>query len=296
MERTPDLLADGNFRLALDGVDHAKNRISALEKAVNRATRPEEIWTDAAQRFGTGPWHDDLTPVVAAERWKAVREAYDTCDALEAHWNALEAALEATKSNAAKAYAAAFRSGGKKPSTAPKIAEAEAELEGCSIALREAVNDLKSVRADYDALLKDRPFLMAYRAAVVDDFKKQRADAKKKFNDFAAALHKTRGRYDKLHDLTMARLGAVAEEDWSYLPIRGRGWLDAKLPEAVDTLNHQVTETDPLYAGDFLAEPLEEIAAVAKVRKAEIDSHYNAAYTNEQLLNPVTRTWNMNSI
>ncbi|MBQ0974747.1 hypothetical protein KBZ00_26990 [Streptomyces sp. RK31] len=257
-------------------MDAAKRRIDALEQTVNRATPPEKIWTDEKQLLAVNPWHDDLAPAVAAERWERVTELSDACDDLSSRWYELETELKGAHTNAAKAHADSLRKGTEAPATASLVFEAEKRLEGCSMVLAETVGELRRARNAYDALLKDRTFLTAYRDAVVKEFKKQRAEAVKRFSALASAVEQTRRRYVTLMGLTVDDLDAISEDEIPYLPL-GKGWASAEVASSLNTLGAQIKETDPVLSGDLLTMPLDELSKVAaelaEDRKAEVEAN-----------------------
>ncbi|MGW1673764.1 hypothetical protein [Streptomyces sp. NPDC002324] len=276
-------LANQDMRIALSYSDAAKKRITELERVVQRAKRPEDIWTEEAQLLGIDSWHCDLAPAVAVERWAKVLELSGACDDLEARWNELETEAEDIRQNAAKAHAEAMRKGTKAPATAAKAFEADAALEGCSLALSETVTDLRRARAEYEALLKDRGFLNKYRETVIAEFNTQRKRAAEVFSAVAGAIGETRRRFGVLHSLTMGGLLDIPEDAQGYLVLTGKGWGQADLSSAIDIISRQVGETDPFLSGEFLTAPMEEINATAietaERVKAEIDksrqNHYS---------------------
>lgn len=276
-------LANQDMRIAMSYSDAAKRRITELERVVQRAKRPEEIWTDEAQLLGIDPWHCDLAPDVAAERWAKVQELSGTCDDLEARWNELETEAEDIRKNAAKAHADALRNGTKAPATAAKAFEADAALEGCSLALSETVTDLRRARAAYEALVKDRTFLGEYRKAVIAEFNAQRKRAAEAFSAAAGAITETRRRFGVLHSLTMGALLDIPEGAQGYLVLSGKGWGQADLSSAIDIISRQVGETDPFLSGEFLTAPMDDVNATAietaERVKAQIDqarqNHYS---------------------
>ncbi|MEU9266344.1 hypothetical protein AB0E04_12950 [Streptomyces sp. NPDC048251] len=252
-----------------------ERRFRALDAKVNRATRPEDIWTDEVQLLGIDPWHCDLAPSVAVERWAKVRDLSDLCDNLEARWNDLESAVEDARKDSARAHADALRKGTKAPATAAKAFEAEAQLEGCSIVLAETVTDLRRARASYEALLEDRAFLEKYRKAVIAEFNKQRKRAAQAFSTAAGAINETRRRYAVLHELTMDGLIDIPEDMQGYLVLSGKGWGKVELSAAINVISQQVGETDPFLSGEFLTGSMDEINATAietaEQIKAEMD-------------------------
>jgi hypothetical protein len=268
-------LAPGNYRIGLQSAELTKARVAELEKVVNRATPPEKIWTEEAQLFGVDPWHDDLAPDIAAERWAKVTEASDACDTLSEKWYELEAGVKAAHTNAAKAHADALRKGTKAPTTAATAYEAEKRLEGCSIVLAETVAEVRKARKAYDGLLNDRAFVSAYRDAVIAEFKAQRAEAAKRFNALASAVSQTRRRYVRLMELTVDGMDAIPEDAIPYLPLKG-GWAAADLGNSLSTLEAQIKEADPVLSGDLLTMPVDEITEVAEElaedRKAEVEA------------------------
>ncbi|MFC7814326.1 hypothetical protein ACFUTR_06695 [Streptomyces sp. NPDC057367] len=259
-----------------------ERRFRVLDAKVNRAKRPEDIWTDEAQLLGIDPWHCDLAPAEAAERWAKVTKLSDECDALEARWHDLQDEAETTRKNAAKAHADALRKGVKAPATAAKAFEADAALEGCSLVLRETVADLYRARASYEALLNDRAFLGRYRKAVIAEFNKQRKRAAEAFKTAAGAINETRRRFSVLHSLTMGGLLDVPEEDQGYLTLSGKGWGNADLSSAINIISRQVGETDPFLSGEFLTAPMNDINATAietaKRVKADLDENRRNYY------------------
>ncbi|MFF4582956.1 hypothetical protein ACFY15_31935 [Streptomyces sp. NPDC001373] len=256
-------LANQDLRIALSYQDAARKRITELERVVQRATRPEDIWTEEAQLLGNEPWHCDLAPDVAIELWEKVQELCDSCDGLEMRWLELESEREAVRQNAARVHAEAMRKGTKAPATAAKAFEADAQLEGCSLALSETVTDLRRARAAYEALLKDRAFLNKYRTAVIAEFNTQRKRAAEAFSVAAGAINETRRRFGVLHSLTMGGLLDIPEEAEGYLSLAGKGWGQADLSSAVDVISRQMSETDPFVSGEFLTAPMDEINATA---------------------------------
>ncbi|NEB08475.1 hypothetical protein G3I32_06245 [Streptomyces coelicoflavus] len=276
MEQLPDLLAPAHYRRGLQTVDAAKRRIDALERSVNRATPPEKIWTEEQQLLGVDPWHDDLAPEIAAKRWQRVTELSEGCDELTSRWYDLEAEVTAAHNAAAKAHADALRKGTKAPTTAAKAYEAEKALEGCSIVLAEAVTELRKARKAYDTLLNDRAFVLAYRDAVVAEFKAQRAEAAKRFHALSSAVMQTRRRYVRLMELTVDGTDAIHDDQIPYLPL-GKGWANPALVDSLSTLEVQVKETDPVLSGDLLTMPLAELSEVAtelaEDRKAEVEAN-----------------------
>ncbi|WP_031509246.1 hypothetical protein [Streptomyces megasporus] len=268
-------LAPSNVRIALESADRTKAKVNELAEKVNRATPPEKIWTDEAQLLGIDPWHCDLAPAVAAERWKKVRELSDFCDDLEARWHELESEAEAIRKNAAKAHAEALRKGTKAPSTAAKAFEADAALEGCSLVLSETVTELRRARKSYDSLLNDTAFLNEYREAVITEFKAQREKAAEAFKAAAGHINATRRRYGTLVNLTVNHLDAIPEEARYHLPLRGTGWGNADVSTSLNMLQKQFNEDHPLFSGDFFTMPLGEIAEaaeeLAEERKATAD-------------------------
>ncbi|MBO8203041.1 hypothetical protein JW613_32895 [Streptomyces smyrnaeus] len=281
-------LANQDLRIALSYQDAAKKRITELERVVQRAKRPEDIWTAEAQLQAADSWHCDLAPNVAAERWAKVQELSDACDNLEARWNDLELEAEDIRRNAAKAHADALRKGVKAPSTAAQVMEADAQLEGCSLALRETVADLYRARASYESLLKDRAFLGKYRKAVIAEFNAQRKRAAEAFNAAAGAINETRRRFGVLHSLTMGGLLDIPEDAQGYLGFSGKGWLQADLSSAISLISRQVGETDPFLSGEFLTAPMEDVNATAietaERVKAEIDQHRQNHYSKDGIL------------
>ncbi|MGW7457825.1 hypothetical protein [Streptomyces sp. NPDC054797] len=276
-------LANQDMRIALSYSDAAKKRITELERVVQRAKRPEDIWTDEAQLLGIDPWHCDLAPAVAVERWAKVQELSGACDDLETRWNELEIEAEDIRMNAAKAHADALRKGAKAPATAAKAFEADAQLEGCSLALRETVADLHRARDSYESLLKDRAFLGQYRKAVIAEFNAQRKRAAEAFSAAAGAINETRRRFGVLHSLTMGALLDIPEDAQGYLVLSGQGWGQADLSSAIGIISRQVGETDPFLSGEFLTAPMDDVNATAietaERVKAEIDksrqNHYS---------------------
>ncbi|MGW6012349.1 hypothetical protein [Streptomyces sp. NPDC055210] len=276
-------LASNELRMALSYSDAAKKRISELERVVQRATRPEDIWTSEAQLLATESWHCDLAPAVAAERWEKVLELSAVCDDLEELWPQLESTAEDVRKNAAKAHAEAIRKGTRAPSTAAKALEADAALEGCSLALSESVADLRRSRNTYEELLKDKAFLSEYRDAVIAEFNAKRKRAAEAFNVAAGAINETRRRFGVLHSLTMGGLLDIPESAQGYLALSGQGWGRSDLSSAVSVISGQMTETDPFLSGEFLTAPMDEINATAieaaERVKAEIDetrqNHYS---------------------
>ncbi|MFJ1930544.1 hypothetical protein [Streptomyces sp. NPDC088131] len=264
--------APKNYTVAHEGYDIAgptERRFRSLDAKVNRATRPEDIWTDETQLLGVDPWHCDLAPAVAAERWAKVQELSDACDSLEARWNELETEAEEIRKGAAKAHADAMRKGVKAPATAAKAFEADAQLEGCSLVLREAVTDIRRARAAYDSLTKDRAFLSKYRKAVIAEFNAQRKRAVEAFNTASGAIGETRRRYAVLHELTMGGLLDIPKEAEGHLGFAGKGWLQADLSSAMNLVSQQVNETDPFLSGEFLTAPMDDINATAIEAAAE---------------------------
>ncbi|MFC7922213.1 hypothetical protein [Streptomyces cinereoruber] len=258
-----------NYTVLHEYVDDPTNRkIRALNAKVNRATPPDDIWTDEAQLLGQGSWHCDLAPDIAVERWGKVAELRDSCDRLEEHWYELESATEEVRKDAAKAHANALRKGTKPPSTAAKVLDADAQLEGCSMVLAETVTDLRRARKAYDALLDDRVFLNNYRSAVIAEFKAQRKRAAEAYNVAAGAIAETRRRYSALNSLTMGGLLDIPEDDKGYVVVGRIGWGQAGLSEALELISRQVREDDPFLSGEFLTLPMEKVNAMA-VERAE---------------------------
>ncbi|MFJ8000165.1 hypothetical protein ACIQ7D_24000 [Streptomyces sp. NPDC096310] len=280
--------ANNDLRMSLHYADAAKARIAELERTVQRATRPEDIWTSEAQLLATNAWHCDLAPDIAAERWAKVVELGATCDELEELWPQLEDAAEDIRKGAAKAHAEAIRKGTKAPSTAAKALEADAALEGCSLALSEAVGDLKRARASYNSLIEDRGFLNEYRAAVIAEFNAQRERAAEAFAVAAGALNETRRRFGVLHELTMGGLLDIPEDAQSYLVLSGKGWGAADLSTAVNIISRQVNETDPFLSGEFLTAPMDEVnataIATAENAKAEADKNRQNRYSRDGIV------------
>ncbi|MFG2635310.1 hypothetical protein ACGFX8_15585 [Streptomyces sp. NPDC048362] len=271
-------LAPGNVRIALDAADRTKARVTELEGKVNRAKHPDEILTDSVLALGSGPLHCDLAPLIAAERWEGVLNTYEACEELSERWHTLESEAEAVRANAVRKGAEAIRTGKKIPSSAAAISDAETALKSCSLVLTEAAADLRKARSAYDSLWRDRKFLTAYRDSVIGSFKEQRAKAAEAYDSIAGAVSETRRRYGTLHDLTVNHLDAIPEEPYSYLPIRGTGWAQADLENALSVLHRQVNETHPLFSGDFLTMPLGEIAdaaeELAEERKGPRENHW----------------------
>ncbi|MEU9400644.1 hypothetical protein [Streptomyces sp. NPDC048242] len=253
-----------------DVASPTERRFRALDAKVNRATQPVEIWTAEAQLLAMDPWHCDLAPAVAVERWEKVQELDELCYALEDRWPKLESEAEEIRRASAQAHAEAIRKGTKAPTTAAKAFEADAALEGCSLALSGAVADLRRARAAYEALLDDRAFLNKYRKAVIAEFNAQRQRAAEAFNAAAGAIHETRRRYNTLHTLTMGGLLDIPEDAQGYLVLRGKGWAQADLSTAVNTISQQVNETDPFLSGEFLTASMDEISAKAIETAEEI--------------------------
>ncbi|MHC0434348.1 hypothetical protein ACX6XY_29875 [Streptomyces sp. O3] len=262
--------------------------IKALKAKVNRASRPEHIWTAEAQIQAADPWHCDLAPALAAERWEKVQELSNACDDLETRWNDLETEAEGARKKAAQAHADAMRKGVKAPATAAAVFEADAALEGCSLVLRETVRDLYRARASYESLLKDRVFLGKYRKAVIAEFNKQRKRAAEAFKTAAGAIGETRRRYAVLHELTMGGLLDIPEDAQGYLVLSGKGWLQADLSTAISAISRQVGETDPFLSGEFLTAPMEDINATAietaERVKADIDQHRQNHYSADGIV------------
>ncbi|MEU0577876.1 hypothetical protein ABZ465_11360 [Streptomyces griseoincarnatus] len=271
-------LAPGNIRIALDSADAAKRQIAELAGKVNRAKHPDEILTESVITLASGPLHCDLAPAVAGDRWEKVLATYEDCENLAQRWNELETEAEDVRANAVRKGAEALRAGKKAPSVAAVILDAETALESCSLVLTEAVAELRKARTAYNVLWRDRKFLTAYRDAVIADFKKQRAKASQAIDAIAGAVGETRRRYGTLHDLTVNYLDAIPEESYQYLPMRGTGWAQADLENALGLLRGQVNETDPLFSGDFLTMPLGEIAEAAEElaedRKGPRENHW----------------------
>ncbi|MFI8422343.1 hypothetical protein [Streptomyces sp. NPDC085479] len=273
-------LAPGNVRIALDAADAAKARISELEGKVNRAKHPDDILTDTVIALGFGPLHCDLAPIVAEKLWDEVVKAYQECEDLAERWYELEGEIGAVRANAVKKGAEAIRSGKKAPSVAAAILDAETALESCSLVLAESVADLRKARSAYNALWRDQKFLTGYRDAVIEDFKLSRGKAAEAFSEIAGYVSSARRRYATLHDLTVNHLDAIPDESYDYLPMRGTGWGQAALDDSLGVIGRQVSETDALLSGDFLAMPLGEIAdkaeELAEERKGEVeDSRQN---------------------
>lgn len=271
-------LAPGSVRIALDSADSAKRQIAELSGKVNRAKHPDAILTDSVAMLGTGAIHCDLAPFVAAERWEKVLEAYAYCESLSERWHDLEGEAEAIRVNAVQKGAEAIRTGKKAPSVAAAILDAETALESCSLVLTESVADLRKARSAYDAIWRDRAFLIKYRDAVVADFTKQRAKVVDAYNVATGAIGETRRRYATLHALTVDDLGAIPEDDIPYVRLAGRGWAQADLSAALGVIGRQVNEDDPILSGDFLAMPLKELseAAEAVVREFKEKERENA--------------------
>ncbi|MET9835584.1 hypothetical protein ABZ078_41335 [Streptomyces sp. NPDC006385] len=263
-------LANNDFRKAVTYTDAAAKRIEKLESVVHKATRPDDIWTPEYQILGTDPWHCDLAPAIAADRWAKVAELDQLCYDLEERWYELESEAEDIRANAAKAHADALRKGTKTPATATKSLEAYAALEGCSLALSETANELRRARGAYEALLKDRAFLEEYRTAVIAEFNAQRKRAAEAFSAAAGVINATRSRYNTLHTLTMGGLLDIPEDAQGYLVLRNKGWAQADLSSAVDVISRQVRETDPFLSGEFLTAPMDEINAKAIETAEEI--------------------------
>ncbi|MGW7430587.1 hypothetical protein ACWGIN_13670 [Streptomyces sp. NPDC054861] len=278
-------LASNELRRALAYTDASKTRISKLEQVVHDATPPHDIWTAELQILGTDPWHCDLAPAVAAERWEKVQELNDLCYTLEERWPELESEAEDIRKNATKAHAEAVRKGVKAPSTAAETLEAYARLEGCSMALSEAVTDLKRARATYEALLNDRAFLNKYRKAVIAVFNAQRKRAADAFAAAAGAIGETRRRYDTLHSLTMGAMLDIPEDAHGYLGLSGKGWAQADLSSALNIISRQVAETDPFLSGEFLTAPMDEVNATAietaERVKADLDKSRQNHYSKD---------------
>ncbi|MFG3211038.1 hypothetical protein [Streptomyces tendae] len=271
-------LAPGNVRIALESADSAKRQIAELAGKVNRAKHPDDILTDSVIALASGPLHCDLAPAVAGDRWEKVIAAYEDCESLADRWNELEAEAENVRVNAVRKGAEALRAGKKAPSVAAAILDAETALESCSFVLTESVAELRKARTAYNALWRDRKFLTEYRDSVIADFKVKRAEAAKAFGAIAGAVGETRRRYGTLHDLTVNFLDAIPDESYQYLPMRGTGWAQADLSASLDLLRQQVNENDPLFSGDFLTMPLDEIAGVAEElaegRKGPGENHW----------------------
>ncbi|MFH8472579.1 hypothetical protein [Streptomyces sp. NPDC018000] len=262
--------ASNDYRKAVTYTDAAAKRIEKLESVVHKATRPDDIWTPDYQILGTNPWHCDLAPAIAADRWEKVAELDQLCYDLEERWYELESEAEDTRKNAAKAHADALRKGTKTPATATKSLEAYAALEGCSLALTETANELRRARGTYEALLKDRAFLNEYRTAVIAEFNARRKQAAEAFSAAAGAINATRSRYSTLHTLTMGGLLDIPEDAQGYLVLHGKGWGQADLSSAVDVISRQVNETDPFLSGEFLTASMDEISAKAVETAEEI--------------------------
>ncbi|MFI7357338.1 hypothetical protein ACIBTP_25805 [Streptomyces avidinii] len=252
--------------------DPTEKRVDALDAKVNRATRPEDIWTAEAQLWSQDPWHCDLAPAVAFERWERVMELTEQCYALEERWPELASAAEEIRKDSAKAHAEAIRKGTKAPATAAKAFEADAALEGCSIVLRETVADLRNARKSYDMLPNDREFVSEYRAAVIAEFKVQRDRVADAFNAAAGAIGVTRRRYITLNELTMNGLLDVPEDAKGYVVLDRVGWGLPALWDALDLITRQVRETDPFLSGEFLTLPMEEVNAKTIQRAEEIQA------------------------
>ncbi|MGA5407247.1 hypothetical protein ACPCSC_08275 [Streptomyces lavendulocolor] len=283
------MTAEQNYTVLHDYIgDPTERRFRALDAKVNRATRPEDIWTAEVQILGQDPWHCDLAPAVAAELWEKVQKLCSSCDELEMRWLELEGEGEAIRRNAARAHAEAMRKGTKAPATAAKAFEADAQLEGCSLALSDTVADLRRARAAYEALLDDRAFLDRYRAAVIAEFNAQRKRATEAFAVAAGAINETRRRFGVLHSLTMGGLLDIPEDAQGYLVLTGKGWGQADLSTALDVISRQVNEADPFLSGEFLTAPMDEVNATAietaERIKAEAQQHRQNHYSRDGIV------------
>jgi hypothetical protein len=215
--------------------------------------------------------HGALAPEIAESRYQDVRKAFEKMESLSDRWEKLTEEAAEVRQAALIASAEAADSGKKMPSGfAAKVQEAELNADGCIVAIRKAIAELRNVRRSYDALWDDPAFVAEYREAVAVEFLKRRENVLKAFKELDANLPVLAELYGTLGEFTLDHLlnGEVTAIEFNGEPmVNGRtflapehSWTAPKLSQAMTEVRRFMTNDDPITGGTLLAEDLDTVA------------------------------------
>ncbi|WP_435058701.1 hypothetical protein [Streptomyces sp. bgisy060] len=216
--------------------------------------------------------HGTLAPEIAETRYQAVRRAFGKVESLRERWEMLSEDAANARQTALVASAEAADSGRKMPTgSAAKVLEAELAADGCVVAIRKAIADLRNARRAYDALWNDMAFVAEYRETVAAEFLKRRKTVLKAFKELDVNLPALAELYGTLGEFTLDHLlrDSVNSIEYNGEPLTHGGvflrthasWTAPKLSEAMAEVRRFVTNDDPITGGTLLAEDLDTVAA-----------------------------------
>lgn len=216
--------------------------------------------------------HGALAPEIAETRYQAVRKTFGKVESLRERWEKLTEEAADIRQAALVASAEAADSGKKMPSGfAAKVQEAELNADGCIVAIRKAIAELRNARRAYDALWDNPAFIAEYRQALAAEFIKRREAVLKAFKELDANLPALAELYGTLGEFTLDHLltDEVTAIEFNGEPLHNgrtflapeRSWMAPKLSEAMTEVRRFVLNDDLITGGTLLAEDLDAVAA-----------------------------------